>query len=180
MKALMTKGTPATQVEGTLRSTDGRSIPVEVSAVTFRWKPAVRQLVIHDLSGRKQAEAERERWSREIESERDRLRRILEQMPIGVIIAEAPSGRLVFHNIEASRLLHRPFLVAEDYRAYTKYGALREDGLPYQAEEYPAARSLMSGEVVKSEEIKYRLDDSTETYFSVNSAPIYDPEGPWF
>ena len=74
--------------------------------------------MLHDLTGRKQAEAERERWSRQIESERDRLKQILEQMPIGVIIAEAPSGRLVFHNIEASRLLHRPFLVAEDYRVY--------------------------------------------------------------
>src|SRR5207249_2594255 len=174
MKALMTKGTPATQVEGALRSTDGRIIPVEVSAVRFNGNG---QLVIHDLSGRKQVEAERERWSREIESERDRLRRILEQMPIGVIIAEAPSGHLVFHNIEASRLLRRPFLIAEDYRAYTNYGALREDGLPYPADAYPAARSLISGEVVKSEEIKYRLADSTETYFSVNSAPIYDPQG---
>src|SRR5262249_9161747 len=29
MKALMTEGTPATQVEGVLRSTDGRTIPVE-------------------------------------------------------------------------------------------------------------------------------------------------------
>ena len=176
MKALMTKGTPVTQVEGTLRSMDGRIIPVEVSAVRFDGNQQFGQLVIHDLSGRKHAEAERERWSREIERERDRLRRILEQMPIGVIIAEAPSGRLVFHNIEASRLLHRPFLIAEDYRAYTAYGALLEDGQPYPAEAYPAARSLKSGEVVKSEEIKYRLADSTETYFSVNSAPIYNPE----
>jgi len=177
MKALMTKRKPATQVEGALRNTDGRTIPVEVSAVSFDGIQQFGQLVIHDLSGRKQVEAERERWSKEIERERDRLRRILEQMPIGVIIAEAPSGRLVFHNIEASRLLHRPFLIAEDYRAYTKYGAWREDGLPYPAEAYPAARSLISGEIVKSEEIKYRLADSTETYFSVNSAPIYDPEG---
>jgi PAS domain S-box-containing protein len=176
MKALITKGTPATQEECALRSTDGRIVPVEVSAVRFDGQQHFGQLVMHDLSGRKQAEAERERWAKEIESERDRLRRILEQMPIGVIIAEAPSGRLIFHNIEASRLLHRPFLVAEDYRAYTKYGALREDGLPYPAEAYPAARSLKSGEVVKSEEIKYRLADSTETYFSVNSAPIYDRE----
>jgi len=177
MKTVMAEGTAATQVEGTLQSRDGRKIPVEVSAVRFDGTQQVAQLVIHDLTGRKQAEAERERWSRQIESERDRLTRILEQMPIGVIIAEAPSGRLVFHNIEASRLLHRPFLVAEDYRGYPKYGAVREDGLPYQAEEYPAARSLMSGEIVKSEEIKYRLQDSTETYFSVNSAPIYDCEG---
>src|SRR5215475_6252194 len=98
-------------------------------------------------------------------------------MPIGVIIAEAPSGCLVFHNFEASRLLHRSFLIAEDYRAYTTYGALQDNGLPYPAEAYPAARSLMSGEVVKNEEIRYRLADSTETYLSVNSAPIYDPEG---
>jgi PAS domain S-box-containing protein len=160
-----------------LQGRDGRKIPVEVSAARFDGNQQFAQLVLHDLTGRKQAEAERERWSRQIESERDRLKQILEQMPIGVIIAEAPSGRLVFHNIEASRLLHRPFLVAEDYRVYPKYGAVREDGLPYQAEEYPAARSLISGEIVKSEEIKYRLEDSTETYFSVNSAPIYDPEG---
>ena len=177
MKTVMTEGTTATQVDGTLQSRDGRSIPVEVSAVRFDGNQQFAQLVIHDLTGRKQVEAERERWSRQIKNERDRLTRILEQMPIGVVIAEAPSGRLVFHNIEASRLLHRPFLVAEDYRWYSKYGAVREDGLPYHAEEYPAARSLMLGEIVKGEEIKYRLEDSTETYFSVNSAPIHDLEG---
>jgi PAS domain S-box-containing protein len=147
---------------------------VEVSAVRFN---GFAQLVIHDLTGRKQAEAEHERWSREIESERDRLSRILEQMPIGVIIAEAPSGRLVFHNIEASRCFIVHSWLRKTIVITRKYGALREDGLPYQPEEHPAARSLMSGEVVKSEEIRYRLDDSTETYFSVNSAPIYDPEG---
>jgi PAS domain S-box-containing protein len=177
MKTVTTERTVATQVECGLRGSDGRHIPVEVSAVRFDGNQQFAQLVLHDLTGRKQAESERERWSGQIEGERDRLKQILEQMPIGVIIAEAPSGRLVFHNIEASRLLHRPFLVAEDYRVYPTYGAVREDGLPYQAEEYPAARSLISGEIVKSEEIKYRLEDDTETYFSVNSAPIYDAEG---
>src|SRR5262249_30219717 len=38
MKALTTKGTAATQVEGTLRSGDGRLIPVELSAVSFDGK----------------------------------------------------------------------------------------------------------------------------------------------
>jgi PAS domain S-box-containing protein len=177
MKAVMTGRTAATQVECTLWGRDGRRIPVEVSATRFEGNQQFAQLVLHDLTGRKQAEAERERWSKQIESERDRLRQILEQMPIGVIIAEAPSGRLLFHNIEASRLLHRPFLVAEDYRGHPKYGAVHEDGLPYQAEEYPAARSLMLGEIVQNEEIRYRLEDATDAYFSVNSAPIYDREG---
>src|SRR5262245_25896890 len=33
MKTVMTEGTPATQVEGTLRSSNGQTVPVEVSAV---------------------------------------------------------------------------------------------------------------------------------------------------
>src|SRR5262245_37165592 len=177
MTTLMSEGTAARQVEGTLRRGDGRRIPVEVSAVRFNANQQFALLVIHDLTGRKQAEAERELWSRQIESERDRLTRILEQMPIGVIIAEAPSGRLVSHNIEASRLLHRPFLVAEDYRGHPQYGAVHDNGLPYQAEEYPAARSLMFGDIVKSEEIKYRLEDSPEQYFYVNFEPINERDG---
>ncbi len=39
--------------------------------------------------------------TREVETESDRLKRILEQMPIGVAIATAPSGQIFFHNPEA-------------------------------------------------------------------------------
>src|SRR5215471_8414603 len=130
-----------------------------------------------DITDRKDAQAERERLLGEIETERALLRRILEQMPIGVSIAEAPSGRLIFHNLEAIRLLRHPLLSSETYSAYVQYGALHEDGTPYRPEEYPAARSLLSGEIVSSEEIRYRRGDGTETVFSVNSAPIYNGDG---
>src|SRR5215467_13813228 len=130
-----------------------------------------------DITDRKDAQAERERLLGEIETERDLLRRILEQMPIGVSIAEAPSGRVIFHNLEAIRLLRHPLLRSETYSAYVQYGALHEDGTPYRPEEYPASRSLLSGEIVGSEEIRYRRGDGTETVFSVNSAPIYNADG---
>jgi len=120
---------------------------------------------------------ERETLLREIESERDRLRQILEQMPVGVSIAEAPSGRVIFHNIEATRLLRHPLIQAEDYTAYVHYGALHEDGSPYRPEEYPAARSLLSREIISGEETRYRRGDGTETFLSVDSAPIYDSDG---
>jgi len=126
---------------------------------------------------RQQAEAERERLLKEIEAERNRLRRILEQMPIGVMIAEAPSGRMIFQNYEAESLLRRPIPPSDDYQGYARYGALRADGSPYRPEEYPIARALIAGEVIKGEEVRFPRGDGTETFFSVDSAPINDSEG---
>jgi PAS domain S-box-containing protein len=175
---LMSSDQPDGQVEIVFRRDDGNVLPVEVSAVRFYWKGRqFAQFIIHDISGRKKADAERERLYEEIEIERNRLRQILEQMPICVVISEAPSGRLIFHNREAESLWRHPLLPTDSYQGYAQYGAMHEDGKPYRAEEYPPARSLISGEVVKGEEMKYRRGDGTETFFSVDSAPIYDAEG---
>jgi PAS domain S-box-containing protein len=178
LTGLLTSDLPEGQVEIAFRRNDGKVLPAEVSAVRFDWKGRqYAQFIIHDISGRKRAEAERNRLHWEIEAERNRLRQILEQMPIGVVIAEAPSGRLIFHNCEAESLWRHPLLLSDDYREYAQYGALGEGGGPYRAEEYPSTRSLISGEVVKGEEMRYRRGDGTETFLSVNSAPINDEEG---
>jgi PAS domain S-box-containing protein len=175
---LMTGDLPECQVEIAFRRDDGEVLPAEVSAVRFDWKGRkFAQFIVHDISGRKRAEAERERLHMEIEAERDRLRQILEQMPVGVAIAELPSGRPIFCNREAESLWRHPMLLSDDYGGYAQYGALREDGSPYKAEEYPITRALISGEVVKGEEMRYRRGDGMETFFSVDSAPIYDSEG---
>ncbi|MGH9767648.1 MAG: PAS domain S-box protein, partial [Blastocatellia bacterium] len=178
LNALMTDDLLATQIEAAFRREDGRIVPVEMNGLRFEWTgQPFAQLVIHDITSRRQAEAERERLLGEIEAERNRLRQILEQMPIGVGIVEAPSGRLIFHNREAERLKRHPALPSGDHQEYAQYGPLREDGSSYEPEEQPVVRSLVSGEVIKGEEMRYRRGDGTETFFSVDSAPIHDSEG---
>src|SRR5262249_9271901 len=178
LAGLMAEHPLATQVEAAFRREDGRSFPAEINAVRFDWKgEPFAQIIIHDIAGRKQSEAERERLLGEIEAERDRLRQILEQMPIGVAIAEAPSGRPLFHNREAESLWRHTLLPPHDYQGYARYGALRKDGDPYRSDEYPNARTLITGEVIKGEEMRYLRGDGTETIFSVDSAPIRDQDG---
>ncbi len=104
------------------------------------------------------------------------LEATLEQMPSGVFIAEAPSGKLLFHNNEAARLLRHPFLPAEDYAGYARYGALHADGRSYAPEAYPLTRALF-GETIRNEEMRYRRGDGTLTTISVNAAPVRDAEG---
>ncbi len=178
LAGLMSDTPMATQVEATFHREDGRTFPAEVNAVRFEWKgETLGQIIIHDISGRRQSEREREHLLGEIESERDRLRQILEQMPIGVTIVEAPSGRKIFHNREAESLLRHTMPPIDDYQGYAQYGGMRENGESLSPDKYPAARSLLSGELIKGEEMRYRRGDGTETFLSVDSAPIRDQEG---
>jgi PAS domain S-box-containing protein len=175
---LITGAMTEDRIEMAFRRDDGRLLPVEVSAVHFYWKGRrFAQFIIRDVSQRKQAEAERERLHKEIEAERNRLRQILEQLPIGVYIVEAPSGRPIFCNREAESVLRHPLLAVDDYRGYAQYGALREDGSPYRAEDYPISRATISGESVRDEVVRYRRGDGSETILSIDAAPISDSKG---
>src|SRR5262249_1381816 len=141
MAALMEGDQPERRIEIEFRRDETESIQVEIGAVRFDWMgEPFAQVVIHDIRWRKQAEAERDRLHQEIETERNRLWQILEQMPIGVTIAEAPSGRLIFHNREAEWLLRHAIPETDDYKGYAKFGALRNVGDRCEAEEYPMSR----------------------------------------
>ncbi|MBN8564549.1 MAG: PAS domain S-box protein [Leptolyngbya sp. UWPOB_LEPTO1] len=113
----------------------------------------------------------------QLEAERHQLEQILQQMPVGVAIAEAPSGKLLFHNEEATRLLRHPLIESNTYQGYIQYGAIHADGQPYKPDEYPITRSLLSREVVKAEEMQYRRGDGTITLFAVSAAPILNQAG---
>jgi PAS domain S-box-containing protein len=123
-----------------------------------------------DITSRKQAEQERER-------ERTFLREALHQMPAGVIIAEAPSGRLLLRNQQAAATLGRYLIPCDDVPDYAAGRGLHPDGRPYRPEEWPLARSLRTGEVVMDEPIEVLRDDGTRRTLHASSAPIRSPAG---
>src|SRR5229473_2243809 len=110
--------------------------------------------------------------------ERRKLEEVLRQMPCGVMIAEARSGRLMLTNKQAEEILCHPFPPAPEIEHYDQYRAFRPGGRPYAPEEWPMARSLATGEVVTDEEIEYLREDGTHVFLSVSSAPIWEREGP--
>ncbi|MGE5603357.1 MAG: PAS domain-containing protein, partial [Nitrososphaerales archaeon] len=112
-----------------------------------------------------------------LDVERARLAAVIENMPVGVILAEAPSGRLVLSNRRAEEIWRHPFIPAPELEAYGAYRGFRADGRPYKPEEWPLARSLATGEEVHGEEIDFQRGDGTWGVMSVSSAPIYDREG---
>src|SRR3989441_1413686 len=109
--------------------------------------------------------------------QRRKLEEVLRQMPCGVMIAEAPSGRLILTNKQVEEILRHPFPQAANIEDYARYKAFHLNKQPLQPEEWPLARSLTRGEVVTDEEIEYVRGDGTSVFLSVSSAPIFDREG---
>jgi NO-binding membrane sensor protein with MHYT domain/nitrogen-specific signal transduction histidine kinase len=106
-----------------------------------------------------------------------RLRAILNQLPIGVLVADAVSGKIVFSNPEATRALGHKLGDAPDWHAYAeRFGALHADGRPLAAGEYPLTRAVLLGERVEREQMLYRRGDRSVVHLEVNAAPVRDED----
>ena len=104
------------------------------------------------------------------------LRSVLEQMPIGVAIAEVPSGRLVHFNRACAKILGREVRSGpiEDYGIFH---AIKEDGTPFAIAEYPLSRAVVSGTTTIDEEIRYRRGDGEIVTLEVSASPIETAQG---
>lgn len=113
----------------------------------------------------------------ELEQEKRRLQAVIQQVPAGLIIAEAPSGRFVIQNDRVEGMLHRAYRPSDSIDEYNQYAGFRPDGRPYAADEWPLARSIRTGETVTEEEIELRWPDGSHAWLSLSSTPIRNATG---
>ncbi|HZE07847.1 MAG TPA: PAS domain S-box protein, partial [Gemmatimonadaceae bacterium] len=102
---------------------------------------------------------------------------VQQQMPVGVAVAEIPSGRLVSVNAQMTAIFRKPFNPAPDLKSYHDWTGFHEDGRPYSSLEWPLARTVLTSEPVAAEEIRIERGDDTEGFVRVSSAPIKDADG---
>ncbi len=133
--------------------------------------------VYDELRLRKRVEQEREQLLKQIESERSLLEAVLQQMPAAILIIEAPSGKAILSNNKIESILRHPAPPCEKIEDIAQYSAIHLDGTPYQAQEYPIVRSLLTGEVVINEEMHYLRGDGTHAILALYSSPIRDAKG---
>lgn len=109
--------------------------------------------------------------------ERKLLTTVIRQAPVGISIAEAPTGRILALSEKAKELLKRDE-TGEEMARYEQYAALHKDGRRYAVEEYPTVRTLNHGEIVEREEMLYRPPGEEELRrLEVSSSPVRDGDG---
>ena len=122
-----------------------------------------------DLIDRKKAEEARK-------AERVRLETVLRQLPEGVIIADALSGKLILGNAQVEQIWRKNMLPAQKIEDYEYYKGYYSDGRPYRPDEWPLARAIIKGEIVTHEEIRIQRGDGSFGWISANASPIRDEE----
>lgn len=127
-----------------------------------------------------QAEIERVHLVEELASERARFEAVLSQMPEGVIIADAASGKMILANERTHQIFQYSYelnLELPQYDYQVPFYAYHPNGQVYEADDYPLMRSLKTGEVITHEEIEIRFLDGRQIVINANSSPIFDSDG---
>jgi PAS domain S-box-containing protein len=108
---------------------------------------------------------------RDVADERERLRTVLDELPVGVAVASVPDGRIELVNSTGERLLADEIDV-ENQRDYARLGAQHSDGRRYRPEDYPLVRTAVSGEAIENEPLIYRRGDGELIDLEVSSRRI--------
>ena len=113
----------------------------------------------------------------ELDTERTRLRTILEQLPVGVIIVDAASRETLLANAQAKQIWRYETLPQPSPAEMRRYQGFFADGRPYHDDEWPLIRALTTGETITEEEIAFIRGDGSRGVMCVNAAPIRAADG---
>jgi PAS domain S-box-containing protein len=107
--------------------------------------------------------------------ERAQLSALLDNIPGGAMLAEAPGGRIVLANRKVKEILGHSF-DTPNVSTYTQWRMTYPDGRVLTAEEYPLARALR-GESISGGEYLYRHEAGRDIWLRASAAPVRGPDG---
>jgi PAS domain S-box-containing protein len=133
--------------------------------------------VVLEITDRVRTEREKAVLFDQLETERARFEAILQQMPSAVIIAEAPSGRLILGNSQVGHVFGKKASDRNSTNIYTEpYKGYHLNGNELTSEEWPLIRAIRKGETVAGEELIIEKGDGSKGVIRLNAAPIRDKE----
>ena len=114
-----------------------------------------------------------------LHEERRLLNFAIEQMPVPVIIAGAPDGKISKYNSKAVELLAQPVkdlsgIKLEDHSKH--WPVMHPDGTPFPCEELPLVLAIREGKTTLNQEMIIRHGECNR-WFTVSAAPLHDQKG---
>ena len=125
----------------------------------------------------KEAEQAREQLYLQLTQERARFASILEQLPSGIVLAEAPSGKLIYQNKAAAALTGRGLEQMDSISDYGRYHFVNARGERMTSDELPMAATIRNQETTRTQELLYEREDGRRLHLAVTTASIVDADG---
>ncbi|KAF5087460.1 Adaptive-response sensory-kinase SasA [anaerobic digester metagenome] len=173
------EGTFTPFAEQELRTFDGRTIQVDITAtpILYRGRPSI-MVVFRDITERKQAEAKLHAVMEREHLRATELDATLAAIASGVIIYDA-NGTIVRVNEAVRKMIDRAPASLDPTHFEERreiFGVLRPDGTPLPLEATPFYRAL-HGETVQGEEVMVTRLNREPLWVDTSAAPIRDSSG---
>ncbi|KDE56046.1 PAS domain S-box protein [Methanoculleus sp. MH98A] len=173
------EGTPTPLAEQELRTLDGRTIQVDITAtpILYQGQPSI-MVVFRDIAERKQVEAKLRAVMEREHLRATELDATLASIASGVIIYDT-TGAIVRVNEAVRKMIGRTSMSLDPVRfeeRQTGFGVLRPDGTPLSLEATPYYRAL-HGETVQGEEVMVTRLNREPLWVDTSAAPIRDAGG---
>jgi len=152
-------------MDGEMRVFQTRLTPVPVDGEVTEIVGSSR-----DITDRKERE-------RDLKRQTDRLERVLETSPIGITFVD-PDGTIAHVNPRAEEVLGLSESAITD-RTYDdlEWKIVDEGGDPIPGDDLPFGRVMETGEPVFDYQHGIERPDGSERWLSINSAPLWSPDG---
>ena len=105
------------------------------------------------------------------------LRAVLDTVPVGILFAEAQSGRIVGGNRRLEEIFGHPVLPSADTGSYGEWVAFHSDGRRVEPEEFPLSRIIRDGREHAALECEYQRGDGTRVWVEIIGVPMRDVDG---
>lgn len=105
------------------------------------------------------------------------LEAMLETIPIGIILAEAPSGKITIGNSRAEEMVGHPIYNSADVHSYGEWISFHEDGRQVESHEYPLAKVVSEGLEYAELDVNYQRGDGTRFWMRIIGRPVFANDG---
>lgn len=120
---------------------------------------------------------ERLRMENELRDREQQLRTVLDSMPVGVVLASAPSGRIVMQNQRLRQIIGQDATDVGSKDQYDVFVAEHRDGTAVRPEEYPLSK-ILAGECLSNRmEVRFKKPDGDWVWVAIVGEAIHDNAG---
>ena len=136
-----------------------------------------RDVAMRNAERLRVSEAHAQKLLADITAQNERFYAVLQQMPMPVMIGEAPSGDIVFRNQAAIKFWREATVAPGTISADTEAKGFHLDGTDYPSREWPLTRSVSTGEVISGEEMIIVRNDGQHARVRASSTPVRNALG---
>ncbi len=127
--------------------------------------------LLEDLAGRCAAAIDQARLFTDAVRASSLLNAVLRHMPVGVVIAEAPTGKIIFNS--HPEMMGKDFEPVDSVRQFARLAPMFPDLPP---EQFPLVRALR-GETIRDMDIRFLRTDGSTRVMRTSSTPVFDGTG---